>query len=63
LIPYSPHSRDWNFPGGGGPFSMNLEFPEGWDILEKTPSKGVGNDISWNDTIKKIVNYELLPKE
>ena len=50
--PYSPHRRDWNFLGvGDGGFCKThkfkkklcealLEFPVGWEVLEKIPSMG-----------------------
>ena len=47
--PNSPHRRDWNFLGSGGfckakkfkeMYEAKLEFPEGWGVLEKIPSKG-----------------------
>ena len=47
--PYSPHRRDWNFLGGGRfckaknfkeMYEAQLEFPEGWGVLEKIPSVG-----------------------
>ena len=50
--PCSPHRRDWNFLGVGGEgfckthkFKKKLcealmEFPVGWEVLEKIPSMG-----------------------
>ena len=55
-----PLQKGLEFPGGGEfckakkfkeMYEAEVEFPEGWGVLEKNPFRGGGMDIFWNYTI------------
>ena len=55
-----PPQKGLEFPGGGEfckakkfkeMYEAEVEFPEGWGVLEKNPFLGGGMDIFWNYTI------------
>ena len=38
-------------------YEAQLEFPEGWGVLEKNPFHGGGMDIFWNGTPEYLTNH------
>ena len=64
-----PPQKRLEFPGGVGGsmrqktfkemYETKLEFPEGWEVLEKNPFGEGGMDILWNYPVHILIKMDV----